>query len=97
MITVVADGCPDGGGAAPGLKSEVQRRGKALPQRRPGGERRDSRAPAPGPRLAMAFTVIESAEERWRTVHAPHLVTLIRAGTVLGNGVLAGRPGQAAA
>ena len=28
----------------------------------------------------MAFKLIESAHDRWRTVNAPHLVALVRAG-----------------
>jgi transposase-like protein len=31
--------------------------------------------------LAMTFKLIESAQERWRAVNAPHLVALVRAGT----------------
>ena len=30
--------------------------------------------------LAMTFKLIESAQERWRAVNAPHLVALVRAG-----------------
>jgi putative transposase len=30
--------------------------------------------------LAMAFKLIESAQDRWRAVNAPHLVALVRAG-----------------
>jgi hypothetical protein len=30
--------------------------------------------------LAMAFTLIEAAQQRWRAVNAPHLVALVRAG-----------------
>jgi transposase-like protein len=30
--------------------------------------------------LAMAFKLIEAAQERWRAVNAPHLVALVRAG-----------------
>jgi transposase-like protein len=47
--------------------------------------------------LAMAFKLIESAQARWRCVNAPHLVALVRAGAVFRSGVLAERPGQAAA
>ena len=46
--------------------------------------------------LAMAFKLIESAQDRWRAVNAPHLVALVRAGAVFVNGKLAGRPGEAA-
>ena len=30
--------------------------------------------------LAMAFKLIEAAQDRWRAVNAPHLVALVRAG-----------------
>jgi transposase-like protein len=30
--------------------------------------------------LAMAFKLIESAQDRWRALNAPHLVALVRAG-----------------
>jgi len=30
--------------------------------------------------MAMAFKLIEAAQERWRAVNAPHLVALVRAG-----------------
>jgi putative transposase len=38
--------------------------------------------------LAMAFKLIESAERRWRSVNAPHLVALVRAGAKFERGVL---------
>ena len=44
--------------------------------------------------LAMAFRLIESAQDRWRAVNAPHLVALIRAGAVFVNGELVERPGE---
>ena len=47
--------------------------------------------------LAMAFKLIESAQARWRSVNAPHLVALVRAGAVFRDGALAERPEQAAA
>src|SRR5215472_17082865 len=47
--------------------------------------------------LAMAFKLIESAQDRWRAVNAPHLVALVRAGAVFRDGVLAERPEPAAA
>ena len=31
-------------------------------------------------RIAMAFKLIDAAQERWRAVNAPHLVALVRAG-----------------
>ena len=42
--------------------------------------------------IAMAFKLIESAQNRWRAVNAPHLVALVRAGAVFKNGVLVERP-----
>jgi transposase-like protein len=44
--------------------------------------------------LAMAFKLIESAQDRWRCVNAPHLVALVRAGATFINGKLAERPGE---
>jgi len=38
--------------------------------------------------LAMAFKLIESAQERWRAVNSPHLVALVRAGATFEKGVL---------
>lgn len=39
----------------------------------------------------MAFTLIESAQARWRAVNAPQLVALARAGAAFKNGVLVER------
>jgi len=36
----------------------------------------------------MAFTLIESAQDRWRVVNSPHLVALIRAGSTFVSGKL---------
>ena len=44
--------------------------------------------------LAMAFKLIESAQQRWRAVNGPHLVALVRAGAVFDKGVLIERPNQ---
>ena len=44
--------------------------------------------------LAMAFKLIESAQDRWRAVNAPHLVALVRTGAIFINGKLIERPGQ---
>ncbi len=44
--------------------------------------------------LAMAFKLIEAAEQRWRSVNAPHLVALVRAGTKFDKGVMVERPKQ---
>ena len=44
--------------------------------------------------LAMAFKLLEAAEQRWRSVNGPHLVALVRAGAVFKKGVLIARPEQ---
>jgi transposase-like protein len=44
--------------------------------------------------LAMAFKLIESAQDRWRAVNAPHLVALVRAGARFDNGQLVERPDE---
>jgi len=44
--------------------------------------------------LAMAFKLIESAQDRWRAVNAAHLVALVRAGAVFVNGKLVERLGE---
>jgi len=44
--------------------------------------------------VAMAFKLIESAQQRWRAVNAPHLVALVRAGARFNNGKLVERPEQ---
>jgi putative transposase len=41
----------------------------------------------------MAFKLIESAQDRWRAVNAPHLAALVRAGATFSNGKLVERPG----
>src|SRR5882757_1002333 len=43
-------------------------------------------------RVAMAFKLIESAQQRWRAINTPHLVALVRAGARLHNGKLVERP-----
>jgi transposase-like protein len=42
--------------------------------------------------LAMAFKLIEAAQDRWRAVNGPHLVALVRAGARFVNGKLVERP-----
>ncbi len=42
--------------------------------------------------LAMAFKLIEAAQDRWRAVNGPHLVALVRAGALFINGKLVERP-----
>ncbi len=42
--------------------------------------------------LAMAFKLIEAAQDRWRAVNGPHLVALVRAGATFTNGQLVERP-----
>jgi transposase-like protein len=44
--------------------------------------------------VAMAFKLIESAQQRWRMVNAPHLVALVRAGATFVNGKLVERHDQ---
>jgi transposase-like protein len=44
--------------------------------------------------LAMAFKLIQTAEQRWRAVNGPHLVALVRAGATFEKGVLIERPNQ---
>jgi len=49
----------------------------------------------PGSRAAedaMAFTLIQAAQSRWRAVNAPHLVALVRAGATFERGILIERP-----
>lgn len=46
--------------------------------------------------LAMAFKLIESAQDRWRGVNGPHLVALVRAGARFERGVLVERAEAAA-
>ena len=42
--------------------------------------------------LAMAFKLLEAAQQRWRSVNAPRLVALVRAGAKFEKGVLIERP-----
>ena len=44
--------------------------------------------------VAMAFKLIESAQDRWRAVNAPHLVALVRAGARFEKGKLVQRPDE---
>jgi hypothetical protein len=44
----------------------------------------------------MAFKLIESAQDHWRMLNAPHLVALVRAGATFINGKPAERPGEEA-
>jgi len=46
--------------------------------------------------LAMAFKLIEPAQDRWRVLNAPHLVALVRAGATFAGGKLIERPAQQA-
>jgi transposase-like protein len=45
--------------------------------------------------LAMAFKLLEAAQDRWRAVNGPQLVALVRAGARFQGGVLVERPDQA--
>jgi len=47
--------------------------------------------------LAMAFKLVEAAQDRWRAVNGPHLVALVRAGATFEKGVLIENPKEAAA
>ncbi|MBW5252860.1 hypothetical protein JGS39_28400 [Streptomyces sp. P01-B04] len=42
--------------------------------------------------MAVVFTLVESAQARWQAVNAPHLVSLVRAGSRLERGHLVERP-----
>jgi transposase-like protein len=42
--------------------------------------------------LAMAYKLIEAAQDRWRSVNAPHLVALVRAGAKFDKGIMIERP-----
>jgi putative transposase len=42
--------------------------------------------------LAMAFKLLDAAQDRWRAVNGPHLVALVRAGAIFRKGVLITRP-----
>jgi transposase-like protein len=44
--------------------------------------------------LAMAYKLIEAAQDRWRAVNAPQLVALVRAGAKFDKGVMVERPNQ---
>jgi putative transposase len=44
--------------------------------------------------LAMAFKLLEAAQDRWRAVNGPHLVALVRAGARFDKGVMAERPDE---
>jgi putative transposase len=45
---------------------------------------------------AMAFKLIEAAQQRWRAVNAPHLGALVRAGARFERGRLVERPAEPA-
>lgn len=47
--------------------------------------------------LAMVFKLVESAQQRWRAVNAPHLVALVLAGARFERGQLIERPTTVAA
>ena len=42
----------------------------------------------------MAFKLLEAAQDRWRSVNAPHLVALVRAGVTFDKGVMIERPNE---
>ena len=45
--------------------------------------------------LAMAFKLLEAAQDRWRAVNGPQLVALVRAGARFDKGVMVERPDDA--
>jgi putative transposase len=45
--------------------------------------------------LAMAFKLLEAAQDRWRAVNGPHLVALVRAGARFDKGVIIECPDEA--
>jgi hypothetical protein len=55
-------------------------------------DQRTMLSPAAG--LAMAFKLIQAAQDRWRAVNAPELVALVRAGARFVNGKLLERPDE---
>jgi transposase-like protein len=48
-------------------------------------------AGSPAAALAMVFKLVESVQQRWRAVNAPHLVALVRAGARFECGLLVER------
>ena len=44
--------------------------------------------------LAMAYKLIEAAQDRWRSINAPHLAALVRAGARFDKGVIIERTNQ---
>jgi putative transposase len=44
--------------------------------------------------LAMAFKLLQAAQDRWRAVNGPHLVALVRAGATFHKGQLVERPNE---
>jgi len=44
---------------------------------------------------AIAFKLLEAAQDRWRAVNGPHLVALVRAGAKFERGRLVERPKEA--
>jgi hypothetical protein len=83
---IVRGGCPSDAGRGVGTFATVRLRTKVT---RGAGSRTAA--------LAMTFKLIESAQQRWRAVNAPHLVALVRAGTRFDKGVLVEREQVAAA
>ena len=45
--------------------------------------------------LAMAFKLLEAAQDHWRAVNGPHLVALVRTGARFKKGRLVERPKEA--
>lgn len=42
----------------------------------------------------MAYKLIEATQDRWRSVNAPHLVALVRAGAKFARGVMVERANE---
>jgi hypothetical protein len=60
----------------------------------PGADPRDQGPGSKAAGLAMAFKLLEAAQDRWRVVNGPHLVALVRAGARFDKGVMVERPDE---
>jgi transposase-like protein len=56
---------------------------------------RVTKGPGKAAGLAMAFKLLEAAQDRWRAVNGPHLVALVHAGARFDKGVMIERPDDA--
>ncbi len=87
-----------GSGKRRTLDEEKTQPGADRPQATPGGRKARLRKLLPDGQLgsraagvAMIFNLLEVAEGRWRKIHGPHLVPLVRAGAKFVNGELVER------